>query len=162
MKKYENIEQILEETKHHKTLIYRIESAYFKIKDFAINVYHYPRNIRWWFERAQRGYSEHDCWNGDHHLARQIAGILRWHVYHGNGISSLYLPGAMEYSDLEFELAVEARNAEYLHYADIFEEYAKNSIALDEEWQKELGGVLDRDMKNALQWLSEHFYDLWD
>lgn len=134
----------------------------YKIRSLVNAPRYWHKDIKHAYQRVRYGYSDRDCWNGDNHLARQIAGILRWHVYHGNGVSMLYLPAAMDYSDLEFELAVEARNAEYLHYADIFEEYAKNSIAIDEEWQKELGGILDRDMKSALQWFSEHFYELWD
>ena len=57
---------------------------------------------------------------------------------------------------------VERRDADYRKYAEIFTEYSKNGIAYDESWRHEWGGVLDTDMEDALQWLKEHFYELWD
>ena len=134
----------------------------YKIRSLVNAPRYWHKDIKHAYQRVRYGYSDRDCWNGDNHLARQIAGILRWQVRYGRSLPIGYLPEIQDYSDLEFELAVEARNVEYLHYADIFEEYAKNSIALDDEWQRELGGVLYSDMKDALLWLSEHFSELWD
>jgi hypothetical protein len=31
-----------------------------------------------------------------------------------------------------------------------------------EEHVKEFGGVLDKDMDEALEWFRNHFYELWD
>lgn len=118
--------------------------------------------IKHYYHRVSRGYSDKDCWNGDMYLASQIAGVLRWHVEKGIGVPMSFLPSKIEYSDLEFKLAIEARNVEYLHYAEIFEQYAKSGIAYDKDWQEEFGGVIDKDFKNALKWLSKHFTELWD
>ena len=122
----------------------------------------YPRNFKWWYQRITRGYSDKDAWNGDYFLARQISGILRWQVKSGHAIAVTYLPNKIDYNDLEFNLAVVARDSEYLHYADIFDEYAKNGTALNKKWQRQFGGVFDKDIKDALQWFSEHFQELWD
>lgn len=120
------------------------------------------REIKWAYQRADRGFSDKDAWNGDSFLAGQIAGILRWQVNNGIGIAMGYLPLKEQFSDLEMNIAVEARNSEYLYYAEVFEEYAKNGPAMDEKWQEKFGGVLDKDLSDALQWFSEHFTELWD
>lgn len=132
------------------------------IKRWVRSIIRYPRHFKWWYQRARRGYSDCDAWNGDFFLARQISGILRWQVKNGHTFPSAYLPRTESFTDLEVKIAIEARDSEYLHYADIFDEYAKNGPALNKEWQKEFGGVLDKDIKDALQWFSEHFVELWD
>lgn len=123
---------------------------------------HMINKTKYAYQRITRGFSDKDAWNGDKYLASQIAGILRWHVKSGRGIANAYLPNKIDYSEFEFDLAVAARDSEYLNFADIFDEYAKNGPALNKRWKKDFGGVLDKDMKKALQWLSEHFQELWD
>lgn len=55
----------------------------------------------------------------------------------------------------------DSRDADYKNIIMVYKEYHTNGIASDGEWQKEFGGVLDKDMKDALQWLVEHFQELW-
>jgi hypothetical protein len=57
---------------------------------------------------------------------------------------------------------VERRDAEWNKYIAIFREYSKHGPAIDQEWADGFGGVLDKDMQDALQWLSQHFQELWD
>ena len=114
----------------------------------------------WWYQRVTRGYSDKDAWNGDFFLSGQIAGVLTWIVESGHGVATAYGTPPNYEDDIDDMIA--RRDAEYLHYASIFAEYATNSPALNLEWQEEFGGVLDKDMQEALQWLSEHFQELWD
>jgi hypothetical protein len=99
-------------------------------------------------------------WSADFFLAGQIAGMLNWIVNKGHGVSTSY--GTPPNYEDDIEDMVARRDAEYLHYASIFAEYAENGPALNEDWQEKFGGVLDEDLKEALQWLSEHFTEFWD
>jgi len=54
------------------------------------------------------------------------------------------------------------RNTDYLKHIEIFNRYRNNGIAWDEEDTKDFGGVLDKDIKASVQWLEEHFTELWD
>lgn len=94
------------------------------------------------------------------YLARQISGTLKWIVENGHGVATSYATPP-NYDD-DIEVMTEKRDAEYLHYARIFAEYGQNGPALNTAWKKEFGGVLDKDLKEALQWFSEHFTELWD
>ena len=114
----------------------------------------------WWYQRVTRGYSDRDMWSADIFLAGQIAGTLKWIVENGHGVSMSY--GTPPNYDDDIDLMVAKRDADYLFYASIFEEYHTNGPALNKEWQKEFGGILDGDLQVALQWLSEHFTELWD
>jgi hypothetical protein len=119
---------------------------------------YYPK---WWYQRVTRGFSDRDMWNADNYLAGVFAGVLQWYVNKGIGVSMAYAseddPNGENLDDM-----VARRDADYLFYASIFEEYKDNGPAYNEEWQKLFGGVLDEDIKAALQWLSEHFTELWD
>jgi len=114
----------------------------------------------WWYQRVTRGYSDKDAWNGDFFLSGQIAGVLTWIVESGHGVATSY--GTPPNYEDDIDDMVARRDAEYWHYASIFAEYAKNGPALNLGWQEELGGVLDKDLQEALQWFSEHFTEFWD
>ena len=120
-------------------------------------IFKYPL---WWYQRVTRGYSDKYAWNGDYFLAGQIAGILTGIVEQGHGEATSY-GTPPDYED-DIDDMVARRDAEYLHYANIFAEYAKNGPALNLGWKEELGGVLDKDLQEALQWFSEHFSEFWD
>ena len=53
-------------------------------------------------------------------------------------------------------------NYDYDRVSMTYAEYHTNGPAYDESWKNEFGGVLDKDMEEALQWLVEHFQELWD
>ena len=120
--------------------------------------FNYPK---WWYQRATRGFSDKDMWNADHYLAGVFAGVLQWYVDKGMGVAMSYASEDDPWCE-DLDAMVARRDADYLFYASIFEEYKNNGSAYNEEWQKEFGGVLDKDMQEALQWLSEHFQELWD
>lgn len=126
------------------------------------NLRYILRSFKWGYQRIRYGFSDRDAWNGDMFLAAQVAGILKWHVNKGHGVSIAYLQNNYECTELELEAAIAVRDAEYLYYAEIFEEYSRNSIAYNEEWKNECGGILDSEMNDALQWLAEHFKEFWD
>lgn len=137
---------------------YKFDQFIYRMRRILTSPLRWPKNIKYWFQRANRGYADCDVWNGDTYLAGQIAGILIWLVEKGHGVS-------MAYSDDDstpVEIMVERRDKEYLYYASIFAEYRKNGSAYNQEWADDFGGVLDKDMQDALQWLSQHFQELWD
>ena len=139
----------------------RMDIAKWKIKNATKSIYTIPRKIKWAYQRVTCGYSDRDMWSSDFFLASQIAGMLTWHVNKGIGISMSYAseedPNGENIEDM-----VARRDADYLFYASIFDEYSKNGPALNEDWQEKFGGVLDSDLKEALQWFSEHFTEFWD
>ena len=124
------------------------------------SIYLIPRQIKWAYQRVTRGFSDRDMWSADSFLARQIAGMLNWIVNEGHGVSTSY--GTPPNYEDDVEDMVARRDAEYLKYAAVFAEYAENGPALNKGWQEELGGVLEKDLKEALQWFSEHFSEFWD
>lgn len=119
------------------------------------------RAVKWWYQRANRGYSDRDMWNGDVYLAGIIASTLEWYVDKGIGIPMSYAYGLDEYQP-DFDIMKQRRNEEYNKHIAIFKEYAKNGCAVDKRWQKDFGGVLDKDIRKSVKWLSKHFTELWD
>ena len=138
----------------------RLDMIWWKLKSATRHIYTIPRKIKWAYQRVYRGYSDRDVWSGDYFLAGQIAGILTWIVKNGHGVATSYGTPPNYEDDVEDMAA--RRDADYLFYASIFNEYSKNGPAINEEWQKMFGGVLDEDIQEALQWLSKHFQELWD
>ena len=114
---------------------------------------------KWWYQRARYGYSDRDWWNGDFYLSGVIAGIMEDIVNKGHGVATSYAYGDWE---TPVDIMVESRDAEFNKYIAIFREYSKNGPAIDQEWVDDFGGVLDKDMQDALQWLSQHFQEIWD
>jgi hypothetical protein len=112
---------------------------------------------KYWFQRAKRGYSDQDAWNGDMYLASQIAAIMKWKMEKGIGVSPRY--GGEEES---IDILVKRRDEDYEKHFAIFQEYAEKGPAFDQEWKSEFGGVLDGELNDSLQWLVEHFTELWD
>ena len=119
-----------------------------------------PSQFKWSYQRVRRGYSDRDMWNADIYIAKIISGTLTWMVENSNGVSTLY-GTPPNYDDPVEEMAI-LRDAEYLYYAKIFDEYAKNSIALNDIWQKQIGGISEDDYNDAMKWFVKHFQELWD
>lgn len=137
---------------------YKVDQFIYRMRRFFTSPLRWRYNILHWYQRANRGYADSDMWSFDSYVAGLIAGFLRWQVSDGHGVS-------MHYADddnMDIDIMVERRDKEYAEIATIFEEYAKNGHALNEEWQAEFGGVLDKDLAIALQWFSKHFTSLWD
>ena len=161
LKELKSFEEILAETYHYRnTFRGRTNIVYHSIRRWIRSVIYSPRKIKWSYQRMVRGYSDRDAWNGDNFLAGQIAGILELLVNQSYSVPMSYGFGLDEYTP-DIKIMVERRDADYKNIIMIYKEYHNNGIASDEEWQKEFGGVLDKDMKDALQWLVEHFEELW-
>ena len=131
---------------------YRVERLYKFLKRI-------PFKFKWAYQRITRGYSDRDWWNGDWYLSGVIAGIMEKIVKDGHGVATSY---AYEDWETPVDIMVERRDAEFNKYILIFREYSKHGPAIDQEWKDRFGGVLDKDMQDALQWLVEHFQELWD
>lgn len=156
---YDILEELEEERKTFKFRF--IKNPWYRTKDFFRYVIRTPWRIKMFYQRATRGFSDSDCYSADHYLAGQIAGMMQWLIDNGHGVPMSYADEDYEhYPDVD--KMVERRDADYAKHIAVFKEYARNGPAHDEEWQKEFGGILDRDMKESLIWLSEHFSELWD
>lgn len=137
---------------------FKIDKMIYRMRRLVTSPLRWKNTIKHWYQRAKRGYSDRDAWSGDWYIAAQIAGIMKIIVEKGHGVAMSYAND----DNTPIDVMVERRNNEWRHYAAIFEEYANNGPAHNEEWQKEFGGVLDETMQDALQWLSQHFQELWD
>lgn len=120
--------------------------------------FHYPK---WWYQRARRGFSDRDMWNADHYLAGIFAGVLQWYIDKGMGVPMAYISEDDPYGEDVNAMAFR-RDADYSKHIAVFNEYLNNGLAYNKDWQEEFGGVLDEDIKASVQWLSEHFTELWD
>jgi hypothetical protein len=130
----------------------------YRIKYYKSSIKRFLKTPYWWYQRIVRGYSDKDMWNADRYLARIYAGTLIWYVHKGMGVPSVYADNW----DTDIEIMEQRRNIEYYKYADIFRRYAKEGVWDTPEHVKEFGGVLDKELEEALQWLSKHFQELWD
>lgn len=117
------------------------------------------KSIQWAYQRITRGYSDRDAWNGDMYIASVIAGIMQTIIDKGIGVPISYDNGD---PDMPIEIMEKNRNEDWNKYIAIFREYSHNGPALSPEWKEEFGGVLDKDMNDAIQWLSKHFQEIWD
>lgn len=118
-------------------------------------------NLLHLYQRTRRGYSDCDMWNADKFLAEQIANTLDWIVEKGIGVSLFYGYG-LDPINHDVDVMVKRRDIDYKKYSAIFREYSINGPAMNKDWKDESGGVLDNEMHEALQWLVEHFQELWD
>lgn len=139
---------------------YKFDKFVFSFRSFFRFIISLPRRIKWGIQKLTRGYSDRDMWNADRYLAKKIAKVLRHLVAKSHGIPMSYYYETDEEEDVDVMQV--RRDAEYIYYANIFEEYVRGSIAFNEEWKEKFGGVLESDMQEALQWFSEHFQELWD
>ena len=137
----------------------RVEGMYWAIRRWIRAVYRSPYRLKWWYQRARYGYSDRDTWSGDYYIAGIVAGVMERIVNEGHGVSQFYAYGDW---DTPVDVMVERRDEEWNKYIAIFREYSKNGPAINQEWKDDFGGVLDEDMQDALQWLSQHFQELWD
>lgn len=131
----------------------------YMLKRYRSNIKRLAKTPYWWYQRARYGYADCDWWSGDWYLAGIIAGIMEKIVKDGHAVSHFYAYGDWK---TPVDVMVERRDAEWGKYIEIFREYSKNGPAINQEWKDDFGGVLDEDMKDALQWLSQHFQELWD
>ena len=152
-------EALKERKNYDKTFRGRIETVYFTVVRGLRAVRRSPYRVKWWYQRARYGFSDRDSWSGDHYIAGIIAGIMEKIVNEGYGVAMSYAEGDW---DTPVDVMVERRDAEWNKYIAIFREYSKNGPAINQEWKDDFGGVLDSDMREALQWLSNHFQELWD
>jgi hypothetical protein len=159
LKTFSSVEQLMEDLNNVKiTKTLRITWFYQRIKRSIRKAIRIPK---WWYQRAKRGYSDRDVWNADIYLAGVFAGVLQWYIDKGMGVSMAYISEDDPYGE-DIDAMVFRRDAEYSKHIGVFREYLNNGPALNEKWQKEFGGVLDEDIKASVQWLSEHFTELWD
>jgi hypothetical protein len=119
------------------------------------------RTPKWWYQRITRGYSDKDMWNADMYLSGIFAGVLDWYIHNSKGVPMVYADHDDPYST-DIETMVIKRNSEYLNHIEIFREYLKNGYAMSEDWQEKFGGVLDKEIKDSVHWLADHFIELWD
>ncbi len=162
IKELKSFEEILAETYYYRnTFGGRTNIVYHSIRRWIRSVIYSPRKIKWAYQRMVRGYSDADVWNADTYLAGQIAGIMRSLAKNGNTIPTSYGHGLDEFYP-DTDIMLKRRNADYDSVSMTFAEYHTNGPAYDESWKNEFGGVLDKDMEEALQWLVEHFQELWD
>ncbi len=139
-------------------MMLRIKWFYQRFKGSVRNAVRTPR---WWYQRAKRGYSDRDMWNADTYLAGVFAGTLDWYIHEGHGVSNIYAGGLDPYNP-DVNIMVERRDEAYRTHIAVFKQYKENGLAYNEEWKEEFGGVLDKDIQASVQWLSEHFTELWD
>ena len=159
LKTFSSVEELMKELDSHRdTLLLRINRLY---RQFIRSIRIAYRTPKWWVQRAKRGYSDRDMWNADTYLAGIFAGVLQWYIDKGHGVSMAYV-SPDDPNGYDVDAMVIRRDADYYNHIAIFREYLNNGCAIDEEWQKEFGGVLDKDIKASVQWLSEHFTELWD
>lgn len=117
----------------------------------------FNRLIKYPYQRLSRGFSDQDAWSGNEHLAKQIAGILRWNVKHSYGIGYPYVN-----NDLPVDEAALIRDMDYEKKALLFDEFAENGIALDTAWKKKHGGLSNKEYKDLMKWFADIFPALWD
>lgn len=141
------------------SILAKLEYAYWAVRRWIRAVYRSPYRLKWWCQRARYGYSDRDTWSGDYYIAGIVAGVMERIVNEGHGVSTFYAYGDW---NADVDEMVRIRDEEYNRYIAIFREYSKNGPAINQEWKDDFGGVLDEDMKDALQWLSQHFQELWD
>jgi hypothetical protein len=159
MKQYESIEEALEDVMNSKvTISMRITWLF---KDMYRKAKTAVRTPKWWCQRVTRGYSDKDMWNADMYLAGIFAGVLDWYIHNARGVPMVYADPEDPYCT-DMEAMIIKRNAEYLNHIAIFREYLKNGYAMSDNWKEEYGGVLDKDIKDSVHWLADHFIELWD
>jgi len=113
--------------------------------------------IKYPYQRLTRGFSDQDAWNGDSYLAGQIAGLLRWHIKNSHGVGHPYAN-----RESTVDEAAYFRDLDYEKYAKMFDELSNNGIALNKKWQKDFGGLTEKQYKDTMKWFANIYQGLWD
>lgn len=138
-----------------------------KNKDYEdyLNVFkmsHIPfhRRIKFAWQRATRGFCDHDWWDLDNFYCNLMAHSLRHYASKTSGYSPSVAPTFEEYKERVLKLA------------DCFEELARREEndgypedGSDEEkrqWFKDRNEAFTRKTKEAFKELNEVFWSLWD
>ena len=146
-------------------------------------------NLRAFFRRGRMGWSYGDAWDIDTYLGIVIPGLLRHMAEKGMGCPMRYVD---EYPNNDGEEAHKAWHDDLIHTAELIEfaasdtddhnQYAKKywDIALKKpindpmpegtEWlhdayyeeSKKISEKQQAAIKEAMTWLGENWYDLWD
>jgi len=121
--------------------------------------------IKYFFQRGRRGFSDKDMWSADIYMAGVFAGMLRWYVKNSNNVSMSWAMNNDGVGESHIEKSYhlsEKRDAAYIKYAEMFEEYAKNGLAWDEKWKQDFGGLTNDEVHDMMTWFGEHFTEFWD
>lgn len=106
-------------------------------------------------QRAVRGYSYLDTKDANAYLAGLVANMIT------DLARAESIPSRFVVNDNLLE-AKSLQRAEYATYADIFRRYQLGGVWQYEEEARSFSGVTDYEMSDALVWLANNWYDLWD
>lgn len=99
-----------------------MKNIYYAIKRFFDRISDIPRELKWFYQRGKKGYSDRDCWSFDNYLAEVIAGGLKELAKHSHGCPD----------DFYKEYADEDGCQKWIDFlnkvANGFEEYNKDSL----------------------------------
>lgn len=132
----------------------------------------------WFFQRARRGWSDRDLWSFDQYLAEVFAGGFRRLADQSHGYPAEYADGfgpwEVASDQVKETFTYEDWQAELRHAADLFDEIAEGDYGLDAAWGENPSrekisetsmAAYERELavrKEALDWFSRRFGNLWD
>ena len=124
------------------------------------------RKSRYYYQRAERGWSDWDAVDACSYIARVIGGTVDRLADINHGVGIRYLPDHVkDYNDAtpeDWEEADINQTADFRKHAEIFTRYAKGDAWSRPDHIEKTGGVSFEELDEALTWFHENFQSLWD
>lgn len=152
-----------------------IKNAYWAVYRFFVSLRRFPKEVKWHWQRAFRGWADCDVWDMNGYLTQLIPGMLRHLKAHSTGYP-MHFQG-MEYNDKNEvvyqrtnEEAAAAWDACLQSIIDGLEAYDRVEDSFDfcgttqediDQYLKDLNAAIDKRTK-VFHLMAEHFGSLWD
>lgn len=124
-------------------------------------------------QRAERGFSDEDAWNGDGRLAFIIASLLTHYANGHIGVNGAFIHEANkdfprpevhspEYEEEALKRGAAYQRAEFERNADVFRRYHEHDVWDDPKDVEQFGGCTQAELDDTLLWFATYFQTLWD
>ena len=148
-KTMEEWNKINEEWEKNHPILHQLQEIYYWFYRLWFNkIVYIPKEIKWFYQRGRRGYSDSDVWDFDNYLAKIISGGCKHLSEKANGFP-MNVNSIEEWKDILDKINIGF--IEYIKIQDYEEEY-KNMPP--EEYNKK--------MDELFLLLRKYFSNLWD
>ena len=136
--------------------------AYYSIYRLILKIEDFPKEIKWLFQRAKRGYADCDVWNLSHYLSSVIAGSVKRLKKIQHGLPTvIFTEGKLEeQARKEWNYILDGIITAFESLRDI-DEFSDTEL-FDAGKTPEAMGKIEENAQEGMQLFVKYFRDLWD
>jgi len=89
------------------------ERLWWRVQRFFTDLKYLPKEVKYFWQRGRRGWSDRDSWNFDTYLARIISEALKWNASHRNSCPNEFFKCPAPYNEVKDSRDCDACKKEY-------------------------------------------------